>query len=469
MNLLEKFYILFSSNADEVEEGADKAGKATDDLDKKLKSADKSARKLGEGFIEFIRGMAGGIASAIAGLVSIGALYASVIASAGRIDGLRRTAEELRVNIGELDAWGKAVEASGGRAEDFQNTLGNLNGHMREIALTGTSGVVPYLYRFGIQMRNANGQLKTGMELLPQLADAFQGLSRVRAEGLAQKLGIDTRTMLLLMQGRKAVEDAVRKEKEYGVVTERQAEAARKYQMQLQNTRKAYQALSDTLAQYALPILERFLGWMEKAFNWIRGNGRRVSAAIIAIAAGLTTYLIPALKTATLWMLRFIVPAILPLLKLVAIFGALYLVIEDVLTYLEGGDSITGRLLESFKEMGEGVKKVFLDLWNDIVKFFSDLKQAARDAVNFLGFGGNFSATMNAQDALSMATSSPLASMPSGAISAGVGSRSIGINVGEITVNTQATDAQGISKAIGNTLADQLRQTSAQYDDGIRG
>jgi len=41
------------------------------------------------------------------------------------------------------------------------------------------------------------------------------------------------------------------------------------------------------------------------------------------------------------------------------------------------------------------------------------------------------------------------------------------VNIGKVEVQTQATDATGISKQIGDTLHAQMRQAVNRFDDGI--
>lgn len=72
------------------------------------------------------------------------------------------------------------------------------------------------------------------------------------------------------------------------------------------------------------------------------------------------------------------------------------------------------------------------------------------------------------RQALAMASASPINSVTSSAISnSRGGDRSTKVDVGGVTVQTQATDAEGISRAVGNSLQSQLSQAAANYDDGV--
>ena len=41
------------------------------------------------------------------------------------------------------------------------------------------------------------------------------------------------------------------------------------------------------------------------------------------------------------------------------------------------------------------------------------------------------------------------------------------VQTGPITIQTQATDAQGVAGALGSNLNDQMRQASSSFDDGV--
>lgn len=72
----------------------------------------------------------------------------------------------------------------------------------------------------------------------------------------------------------------------------------------------------------------------------------------------------------------------------------------------------------------------------------------------------------NSSGALS-ASPSPLAVTTAGGAVSNRSNKSTTVNVQKVEVQTQATDAAGISAAIGNQLGTQLRQASANFDDGV--
>jgi hypothetical protein len=91
-------------------------------------------------------------------------------------------------------------------------------------------------------------------------------------------------------------------------------------------------------------------------------------------------------------------------------------------------------------------------------------------AKSFLGFGETDTDAALAQGKaqLGAASASPIVAQTSNSISNSTkGGRSTSVQVGKVEVHTQATDAAGISKAIGGTMQAQMRQTVSNFDDGV--
>lgn len=68
------------------------------------------------------------------------------------------------------------------------------------------------------------------------------------------------------------------------------------------------------------------------------------------------------------------------------------------------------------------------------------------------------------------ARANPLAAQTRASVNNGAkggGNRTNTVTVGKVEVHTKATDAQGMAKAAGGALTDQLRRTTSQFDDGV--
>jgi len=162
-----------------------------------------------------------------------------------------------------------------------------------------------------------------------------------------------------------------------------------------------------------------------------------------------------------------------------------------------------------FREMQETIEGFAADSWSDFVtdmtRLFEKLTAALRPVVtafnaakkaimDFFGAaasqpasaygGGNVPAGMVAplgmggmtfpsgvaagQAALNSASGAPInGQTPQSIAGAPTVNQNSNVSVGSVTVNTQATDAKGVAAAVKGELTKQLRNTSAQFDDGV--
>lgn len=68
---------------------------------------------------------------------------------------------------------------------------------------------------------------------------------------------------------------------------------------------------------------------------------------------------------------------------------------------------------------------------------------------------------------LAASRDNPMAAQTSGAVGARSSSRTSNVKIDKVEVQTQATDADGIAKAVGGSLQSEMRRTTAQVDDGV--
>ena len=158
-----------------------------------------------------------------------------------------------------------------------------------------------------------------------------------------------------------------------------------------------------------------------------------------------------------------------PLLALITVFAALsaaiYFIVEDIRAFNSGQESLIGNILNR---------------WPVVMDFFREFIGVIKDAFSWimkLGesissiFGGGtktIKAIQEGQFALSTAGQSPISSQTTNSIrSNAFANKSQTISIGEISVNTQATDADGIAGQIGKSLSAQMSQANSGYDDGV--
>lgn len=480
-NVLETFYFLFRSDAEALDAGLSESERRARETEGAVSRTDAAAGSLGESF-KAVAMQAMGVLAAFA---SVGAIIEGVKAATEFNDKLGETAEALEVNIEDLSAWGDAAQMSGGSAEAFQGTLKSLTAAMAAVDTTGKSRLKPFFDELGISMLDTAGKARPVMELLPELAKSFEGMSKAQSFGIGQKLGLDQGTIMLLQRGRVGLDELIKRQKELGVTTEEDARIAGDFNDALDDTAHAFRGVFTGIASAILPALTALNQALQTVAVWIRQNDKLVTGFFMAVAGIVTAYYLPAMYRAAVATTLATLPFIAIGLAVVAAAAAFALLYDDVMTFLEGGESLTGDLIKWFyglnivKGSVSGLTTAFEvmgDAINAIIEAFQWLISKGSQVADILGNLQGFASEKLTQamefgvNAIQSVSGNPLAAQTSASINASnISNRSQTVNMGGVSVNTQATDAAGIAKGVGQHMGVQMRQAMANFDDGVAG
>jgi tetrahydromethanopterin S-methyltransferase subunit G len=504
MNLLDSFFILFEADASKLNKGLDESDKRARKTTDEVKKLDDAAYKMGERLGNSIKTLGG----ALVGFIAARSLMASFNASVMEADKMDESAKALGVATEELSAYSDAVKEAGGTTEGFQGSLRALNQSLAMAATTGKSRATPFLKEMGIDLDNVKNKGKTAFDFLPQIADAFATMGKQESLAMGQKIGFDVGTIMMLQGGKRELEALIQKHKELGSITTKQGEIAAKFNDQLDDARHALRSVWLGIAEAVLPVVTSIVGGFTTVIQFVRRHSDFFIGFFGAIATVITAVLLPSLyRMAAAVVIAFapffVVGAVIA--GLATLFALLY---DDVMAFLAGQDSLLGKMLErwpvlgrifqgladivravaaavldAFNTMGTGIAAVWGDLTAKVRAFFDFVKAGAALVKGIAGAlvgaftgGGRPGATSPqvmqgvaaGQSALGLAGSSPISSQTSNSISnTRGGNRSTTVQVGKVEVQTQATDAAGISKAIGGTMQTQLSQAVDNFDDGV--
>lgn len=386
MSLLDTFALLFETDADEA---ADSIGNLSDSLDEAGQAGgaaaagvNKAAASAGQGTSSFLD-MAKSAVGLVAAFVSVGAVGSAFMNQALETDRLGKFTEALGLNIAEVDAWGAAVALNGGSADSFRGSVESLNNAMGDIALGGGGDIAQTLGRLGVSALDATGRIKQVTELLPELADAFQNLSKRESVAFGQKLGLDQGTILLLQQGRAAVSGLVEQQRQLGGRTEEGYKASAAFNDEMSNTGRIFTGITDTASQTILPFFTKMLKGFQGIVAWVREHSEVVGGFFVAVAGVLTAVYLPAMYRAA----AATIAATWPFLAIgaaVVAFGALIgLLYEDVKAYIGGQSSFVGDLAKKYEWFGKlldgvigGVRFLIKEFSEFGVKMFDNIGNA---------------------------------------------------------------------------------------------
>lgn len=334
---------------------------------------------------------AGLLKSALGGIVGAAAAVGTALAAAGAavqayalhqadaIADTKRLADMLDVSFERLQELGYAASATGGSAQELQNDLEHLTKTMSS-PIPGEYNQT--LYMLGISARNASGQLKSADEVLLEIAGKLQGMSKQRQLQMADRLGLSKTSLRLIQEGRAGIEALAGQARELGIVLDKETGAkAVEFQKTMAQVRATLNGIGTTITAALLPSLQAGAKWLAE---WIKSNRELIASGIAQFVDGVAQgFQLFGKAIQLVWsaiqkllgplislpkafnavqviavavaiglgaMAAAAISAIAPFAAIVAGITALVFVIEDLYTYLKGGDSLIGEWVDAFKK-----------------------------------------------------------------------------------------------------------------------
>lgn len=273
------------------------------------------------------------------------------------------------INLRTMQKWagvGAIVDKSLGE-QGVAGTIESLNKRLFEMRLTG-EGARGFILA-GI---NPSGNAE---DVLEQLRNRIRGMNNTQATWLLEQMGIDPRMITLLRMSREEFNEYSQAVQKFQLTLE-QRQAIDRMNRQLQIARMQLQYLKDKAVLALMPYLikltqitAKFADGLYKVVSWIKNskNGWASLVRIIGLVAIQLTAVVAITKTFT--SLIKAMPLLVDLignafsllakhpaiLAIIAIIDALYLLIDDFMTYQKGGLSVTGAVLSAI-----GKKEQFL-------------------------------------------------------------------------------------------------------------
>jgi len=476
-SVLETFFFAFKADTAPVIEGID-------DVTDAVQKSQNEISGLGGAF--------GKVAGAVGGVYllkqAFDFLKAGISESAEEMNRMVEASAVTGMAVGELDAWSKSVEDAGGSAEAFQGTLKGLAADMAMVQVKGKSRKMAFFEEIGINYK----AVKDTSELLPLLADQFSKMSAEEALGMGSKMGIDEKTITLLRGGRAEIEMMLDRQKKLGVITEEDAAKVAEFDNAMDEMSRVFQNIWRMLTIKIIPVLtdvgeaftDLFL-WMKEHESTIVTFSKVFAFAVGVVMVGAIYSFMASMELATAVAIISWIAMAWPIFVLIAaiaaISAAIFLVIDDFKTWQEGGDSMIGRLIGSFADFEKKVKAVFQsvsDYWDRVIENITDgIEKVVQGLEKAKGLWSDMKGGANAlasdvggalgigSDAQAAASASPYNAAPQSG--GNTQNRNTSVQVGSVTVNTQATDAAGVAGGLSDELSKQMQEAVAGHDDGV--
>lgn len=298
------------------------------------------------------------------------------------VNAISNMSSMLGMSMEQWQGWQEAARQTGIDAENLGTRMADLGDWMQDLALHESGPLADAVKDMGVSFTDASGKVVSLEEGMLRLAAATEGMDRQKATSLLTQIGFDEQTIPLIIKGRKGVEELVRAGKEAAIYSQRDKDNAKKMSEAWSSLTKVWTAASATLIR----ILGLAFEWMASTFgsfaSWVRKNEDSIKVYLTAIAGIIAVAVTPALwgMATAAW------AAIAPFLPFIAIIAGLALAIDDLIVYIQGGESALGdfwgmfgtgeEILSRLQAMWEGLKTAIgavLDIVKSLVGWFAAL------------------------------------------------------------------------------------------------
>ena len=338
---------------------------------------------------EVVRGLAGFIGAVAAAAFAINKLTNDLIKSNQAMVNLTRTTD---IAQSTFQRWGNIGKMLG--VENADQQLAGLNQRLFDLMLTGQGAR-------GFQLAGINPIGQDAEGVLEQLRARIQGMSDTAASYLLQQMGLDPQMLHLLRMSKEEFEELDKAQRKYTLTAE-ESRQIQEYNLQLQLASIKLDYLKKKAILAIMPYwtelvksLARVSDMLVKVSTWLWKNARGwlLLGGIIAAKTGKFAKLaqfftgmsktlsglitkIPIFGGTVAKLGGLFTKAFLPL-------TAAYLLLDDLATFFDGGDSLIGRVIdwagERGGEIGDAFKKMF---GGDILGGSIDLSKAAEGALD---------------------------------------------------------------------------------------
>jgi|GEM_PF-4903428 len=331
----------------------------TEEQKKQLDKVEKQAKQALSAISNVQKGILG-LFTAVAGATGVGQFLTQVNqaeAALGRLSSYTGQSTE------ELHKWSNMAAIVGGSAEDMQAGVSNLQQQLTDLKYKGEMGsTVTFLAQMGVAVADTNGEMRKQSDIMLDLSDRAKNMKKEDFYNLASSSGMTDSQIDLIMKGRTELEKMMIAQEENALVTKEQAEEARKLQAEWEMMKQSMFSAGVRILHDLMPIIQLIAEGLREIFNFLQKHRGIIYGFFIGLAAAM----LPVLLTATALVGQFLLLAS----PIIAVSLAIGLLIDDFLTWQEGGESLFGtfydwfdKLIDKVTGFGDLLKAIFTGDW----------------------------------------------------------------------------------------------------------
>jgi len=333
--------------------------------DKELKKGESKLHEFGEKMKKLVEGIAAAFA--------VEAVESFVEKNVQAMTEIERTATALGITTDKVQELQFASKALGMESDELLSMMGKLQVSQQE-ASRGSGQQAKAFQDLGVHIHDAQGKMKGADELFLDVADGIKNTKDAsKAAAIATELfGRSGRRLLpFLKEGREGAEKLAATFHEIGGgFSEDTIKQAKETELQMAKLDQVFKVIKNTILKNLLPpftALVSGIGKMVLAFNELTKNSYIVQAALIVLGEVAAEFAIA------------MVVANAPLILMAAAIAALILVVDDVITMFEGGESVIGDVID--KLFG---KDAHLETVKELKEIWHSVSAAIKESVDWL-------------------------------------------------------------------------------------
>jgi hypothetical protein len=340
------------------------AKKGMKDAENNIKGSMKNITSTLQGGLSSVSKIFTGFGAALVGAFSVGSAFSTWKEQATELGAVSR---RLKMSMEDVQGWTGAIGKFGGTAQDFEGTLRGLNGQLAKMATIGKSRTGTLLQSLGIDAGEV-GRQRNALEVLEELSGVMEQMAPDEARGIGAALGLDASTIMLLQQGREGMRDLIREKRESAVYTQEDADAVKAYNVEMGKLKKGFMGIMGVLFRSIMPAFTLVTKYVAQFVNFLRKHQTAVKAFFVMISALVMGLLLPSLLA------FFSALMTNPMTWVILALVALAAVIEDLIVWMDGGESALDRFWEALFGDRENAKRVFEEIKESLVSFWERLK-----------------------------------------------------------------------------------------------
>ncbi|HXL99324.1 MAG TPA: hypothetical protein VN932_05285 [Rhizomicrobium sp.] len=345
----------------------------------------------------------GSTATAVVGMITgaIGAVGAYFAAAVGDLDDLGDMAKNTDTSVAFIQEMGYAASQMGSSTEAARSSIQGLSRVMGEAA-NGVGRGAKMFQKFGISVKNADGTMRDMGDVIGQIQGKMQHMNAQQQTAFLSRLGIDASMRQVLSMTSDEFGKLIDQAREWGVNSDEQADAASTINNRFKDLKFGLQQFRTMIGLSLIPTMDRLIGGFKEWFTANRvlvqdGLMRLFSVAgyVIQVISNFVTFVDTLVKSTIGWKNAILLLAaawaiwnramlLNPVTWIVAAIVGLLLLIDDLMGYMEGKDSLLGAFWGPFLDYTR-------DAWETMKQLggaFADLYQAAKPVLDY------FAATM---------------------------------------------------------------------------